>query len=591
MEVTACGAPGGLRVGLAAAASLVLTCSAAAQLSFSDETQSCGILATHQPLFDPGCVTWECGYLFPDMSGGAVVGDFNRDGWQDLFIVVSGVAPDLLFINNGDGSFSEQGAEWGVALAHRGTGAVVGDYNNDGWLDLFVTSWGPAEELAPGHHLLYRNEGGVSFTEVAAAAGVNQTSSALADGLGAAFGDYDLDGDLDLFVCGWHENNLGNRLFRNNGDGTFTDVTATAILGDLSGMRGFTPRFADMDGDRYPELLVAADYGTSRYLVNTGNGGFVDETSAAGTGADSNGMGQTVADFDGDGLLDWYVTSIHNDSDPGQTGNMLYINQGGHVFLGDEGSSILAGVNDGGFGWGTVAVDLDHDLDVDLVETNGWFVAQFVGELSKVFLNDGTGVFTEAARSVGLVHDLSGRGLMNVDYDNDGDQDLIFAASEGEVRVYRNNLVHTKAGWLRLLFDTTGHPQLAPDGFGTRVVATAGGVEQVGLLSGGCNYLSQSELTVHFGLGPATQIDELRVEWANGQVTTLADVPANQTLVLNPPALGDLDGDGSIGTADLLALLAAWGPCPGPPGPCVADLDENGTVGTGDLLILLARWG
>src|SRR5262245_54962590 len=303
--------------------------------------------------------------------GGAGCGDFDRDGDQDLFIPMGPKAADRLMLNDGAGTFTDVAAAWGCAVLHMGSGMAVGDYDDDGWLDIYLMSHGSPTANKPGFHRLYHNLGGAGFAEVAAAAGVKFTSLTLGDGYGACFGDYDMDGDLDLVATGWLPAAVGNRVFRNNGTGTFTNVTSTVITGGggLTGLGGFTPQLFDMDGYLDPELLMAADYHTSRYFVNNGNGTFTDATVASGTGLDSNGMGATLADFDGDLLPDWYVTSILEDGGC-SSGNLLYVNQGAGTFAE---TSVPAGVNDGGWGWGAVSADLDLDGDVDIVENNGWF--------------------------------------------------------------------------------------------------------------------------------------------------------------------------------------------------------------------------
>lgn len=521
------------------------------------------------------------------MFPGGSAGDFNRDGWQDMYVIMGGREADCLFMNNGDGTFTNYAESAGVAWRHVGAGASVGDYNADGWLDIFVTSWGPTGEQ-PGMHRLYRNNADGTFTDVAVAAGVNQTAANQPDGFGSAFGDYDLDGDLDLFVTGWILQSGGNRLFRNNGDETFTDTTANLNY-NLRVTRGFSPRFVDMDGDRYPELLVAADYGTSKYFINNRNGTFTEATSAANVGHDENGMGNTVGDFNGDGLIDWYVTSIFADSPNGPYGNKLYINHGNHLYaeIADA-----AGVDDGGWGWGTAAIDLNHDGLLDIAETNGWTNAQWLNERAYIYLNQGSLQFASVGPLVGMTHDGQGRGLMNFDYDNDGDQDVAIFSLGETLELFRNDLSGSDRNWLRLTFETHERPDLAPDGFGTRVEISVGGVAQTRYLDAGCNFLSQSELAAHFGVGAATTIDEVRVTWANGRTTVLEDVPANQTVHLAVAFPTDLDTDGDVDIRDLARALSSFNRCKGDTGfnPLV-DFDGSGCIEIADLSTLLMDFG
>ncbi len=522
------------------------------------------------------------------MFAGGAAGDFNRDGWQDLFILCGASGPDRLFINNGDGSFTDRAAEWGVALHHVGAGAAVGDYDNDGWLDVFITSFGPVES-APilGRHLLYRNTGAGQFVDMAQPAGVEVLMSSgdpnLPDGFGSAFGDYDLDGDLDLFVCGY---TTASRFFRNNGDGTFTDVTTPAgIVNDR--FRGFAPRFVDMNNDLYPELLVSADFRTSRYYVNNRDGTFTNYTATAGTGLDENGMGQTVADFNGDGLLDWFVTSIFG-SELVRTGNKLYINQGNHTYTE---VAAAAGVANGFWGWGAAAIDLNHDGLVDIVHTNGFdrSLPQYYIDPSRVFLNNGDGTFRDAAMEVGLQHTASGKGLIHVDVNNDGAQDVVILSYNDEMKLFLNNPPDTDANWMRVFLDTSHVKGLAPDGFGAMVYATVDGVTQMRPIDGGCNYLSQGELAAHFGFGAATVIDELRVRWPNGDETVIPAVPANRMLTIIAgvtPIPGDIDLDNRVDTTDLSSLLSRWGTS-----DPRTDVTGDGVVNSSDLARLLASWG
>ncbi|MEM7165170.1 MAG: FG-GAP-like repeat-containing protein [Planctomycetota bacterium] len=541
---------------------LLLPCAqvAAQGVTFVDVTAASGVYGEY---FMPG----------EEIPGGGAVADFNNDGFQDIFLI-GGWTGDKLFINAGNGTFVESAAAWGVNVAHFGIGIAVGDYNNDGWLDAYVTSLGIG--VALGSHRLYHNVGGTHFVEVAATAGVHATSTVVPDGWGAAFGDYDLDGDLDLFVGAWYPSD-GNRLFRNEGNGTFLDVTVTAM--GVVNSRTFSPRFVDMDGDFYPELLLAADFATSRYYRNTGFGSFIDSTLSSGTGIDANGMGQTVADYNGDGLLDWYVTSVHSEVSQGPTvpgtGNMLYLQEAAHLYVE---SSLPSGVNDGGWGWGVLSVDFDHDGAVDLIETNGWPDVIFTNESSYAFRNDGTGHFADVSANTGIAaHSLQGRGIAGFDYDNDGDQDVIIFGNNDPVRLYRCDHTGPDKHWLRIFLDTTG-TTLAPNGFGSRVRVTTGNLEQLRSLDGGCNYLSQSELSAHFGLGAATYAD-VRVEWSNGVVSLYDETLANQTLTIAPGLFtylrGDCDSDGLFNIADVVvSLQQVFGG--GGTVPCERACDANG---------------
>lgn len=573
----------------AALGALMTACAAhATDATFTDVTFDVGINTSHAPsaLLEGGAS------ILGTMSSGGVVGDFDRDGDMDLFVVVGGQFPDALYINNGDGTFTNKAAEWGVAVKHMGLAAAVGDYDNDGWPDIFVTSGGLHGTIpGPGKHRLYHNTGLGSFQEVAVAAGVNMASPNKCDGMGAAFGDYDLDGDLDLFVTGWLVVANGNRLFRNNGNGTFTDVTVSAGL-NLAGVRGFSPRFVDMNGDRYPELLLAADFGTSRYYRNNGNGTFTNGTTASGTGLDDNGMGQTVGDLDNDGHLDWLVTSIFslgNPETPG-TGNMLYHNIGPHTF---EETSVAAGINNGNWGWGVSAVDLNNDGRLDLVQTDGWAAyPEFSNQPARVWINQGapgggTPTFIDVAAACGLWHTLQGRGLLSFDYDNDGDEDVVIFANKDKVHLFRNDLqAGADSHWLKIRLDSSGGVRIAPDGAGAVVRVNTGTNVLMRHLDMGTNFESQNEMLVHVGLGTARSVD-VRVDWPDGTATLLDRVAADQAITIASGERSDLDHDGAVGASDLGTLLAAWGAIDPHD---ERDLNADGVVDAVDLGVLLWNW-
>ncbi|TAH39572.1 MAG: CRTAC1 family protein [Planctomycetota bacterium] len=545
---------------LLAASCALVAAPASAQVSFSDQTAAAGLTHTHTLDFP--------NFGNPMVAGGAV-GDFDRDGWPDLFVLGGGGVADRLFINQGNGTFADQAAAWGVDRLHHGCGAVVADYDGDGWQDLYVTSYGPAGQLpVPGNHLLYHNNGDGTFTDVAAAAGVNYASAVIPDGYGAVFGDYDRDGDLDLFVAGWEWYSDGNVLFQNQGDGTFVNVTAAAGLVDPL-VKGFVPTFADMDGDGWQDLLLISDAGTSRYFRNNGDGTFTRTGGLARFGS-LNGMGCAVGDLDNDLDLDFYATSIYWSAG---SGNALYWNQGGHVYAE---SAQLSGVDDGGWGWGIVAFDCDNDGWLDIAETNGWS-GQFEDFPKRLYMNDRDRTFTETAAAAGIQFTRQGRGLIRWDYDRDGDEDLVFLANQDGLALYRND---GPAGhWLRLQLDTGAHPGLAPGGIGTQVFARKGSNTFLRYLEGGQSYLSSSEPVLHFGLGPATSVDELRVVWADGSETYLAGAAADQVLTVRsglPLQVSELHRGAPAGAAlsgarpgervAFVYSLAGAGPGPSRPG-------------------------
>ena len=585
---------------------------AAAELRFRAAGLGAGLTAERRPL----------DYSVADMTGGAAVGDFNRDGWQDVFLLGGGGAVDALYLNNGDGTFTDHAAAAGVAWSHRGLAAAVGDFDGDGWPDLFVTSLGGSGgDRRPGAHRLYRNLGVASasteagarnrrtapatreaasaagagrtppvhaapvraptasgaaagapttgdaesvaesgrvpggppggvpgFVDVAAAAGVATTATPRPDGMGAAFGDFDLDGDVDLFVAGYQYHD-GNKLFRNDG-GRFTDVTVAmfgpALAIDVLETWSFAPAFVDMDGDRYPELLIAGDYGTSRYFLNDGGLRFRDLTAASGTGAGAMGMGSAFGDFDGDGRFDWYLTSVYarTGTESVRNGNQLYLNEGRHRF---REASVAAGVNHGGWGWGAVAADLNHDGVLDLVTTNGWTRANHQGDLewlsepTRVYLGRGVAAgnadgplpaFDFVQEQVGLRHRDQGRGLIAFDYDNDGDRDILIVNLSGPMTLFRNDLTGPGTNYLRVFLDRGQNRAVAPDGIGALVSIRTGGSEQHRYIGGEGVYLGSGELSAHFGTGTAALIDELTVIWPDGTVTALRSIPANQTLTV-----------------------------------------------------------
>ena len=522
--------------------------------TFVDVTDASGLDFVHRPTVD---------HRSGPMSGGGAVADVNGDGYPDLFVLGSGEVSDALFINQRDGRFVDEAARYGLSRPHRGTGAAFGDVDGDGDPDLYVTSFGDTDLLIPaaGQHRLYRNDGG-RFTDVAVAAGVAQ-SAPYPEGYGATFGDIDLDGDLDLFVAGWHviagDQAFGSRLFRNRGDGTFEDVSAQSGLLDTS-TQAFGAAIVDVDGDRFPELIVAGDFGTSRYLRNNRDGTFTELDPGTGEpvtlatdpnwsiGKAHNGMGLAVGDIDGDLELDVFITAIwptfHFES--AYWGNGLYLHRGDHRF---ESVAAPGGVADGGWGWGTALADFDHDGRIDIAMTNGWPFdddmtgESFDGEASYLFMQRADGRFEDAASKAGWQHTLQGRGLLTLDYDRDGDLDMAILSNRGKLYLYRNDTVRDGAlmqaprnqRWLQVALDTVHRPDLAPEGLGANVFIESQGRVQRAWMTQSPSFLGIGETLLHFGVGDAQLIEKLTVRWPSGETTVVRNVRPNRRVMVHAP--------------------------------------------------------
>lgn len=502
----------------------------AAQTTYVDATAASGLTNLHDPA--PGHPAHE-------MLPGAAVGDFNNDSWPDLYVVTGGHIPDRLFINQGNGTFVDQAASWGLTEQIYGAGACVGDFDRDGWQDLYVVSGGDTVVgAAINANRLYRNNGNGTFSNVAFAAGVDAGAGVIRSKT-AAWCDFDHDGWLDLLVTGNDTTSTVNLLYHNNQDGTFTEVTSLVGL-SLDTVFGLTCTVTDFDGDRWPEIVAGGDFGTSKYYINNRNGTFTESTSTVQDLDEPNTMGFATADYDRDGDIDMHVSDIHWPL-TNIKGSRLFVNQGNHVFT-EEGTA--AGVNAAGWAWGNIATDIDNNGWQDIISTNGWLQPQWQNFPTKLFYNMGTSTgslqFTELSFFCGLIYFGNGRGMVRWDPDQDGDEDLLITGwNEG--LIYFENELNSSNAWLQVTLDTSSHPGLAPHGIGTTMVAKVGNEEWVRQLDSSISHLSQHELMVHFGFGPqVSQVDELRIQWADGFDTVLSNVPVNQRIEVSasPPFSG-----------------------------------------------------
>ena len=492
-----------------------------AQTTFVEDSAGAGLSFTHVPA---------TGHPMVSMASGAGVGDFNNDGFPDLYVPSGGTTPDRLFINDGSGKFTDEAVAWGLTDLHMGCGVAVGDYNRDGWSDIYVTSFGPSPggvaQPAPGSNRLYQNTGNGSFVEVAAQAGV-QFGSDAPDNFSCAWGDYDLDGWLDLMVMAYGPTSNANRLYHNEGDGTFTDVTVSAQLDQVTKIHGLAVSFSDMNGDRYPDLILIGDTGTSQFFENNRDGTFKKVTYKVKDLNKPNGMGIATGDFDRDGDFDFYVSDVYW-VQFGTGGNRYFVNQGDHNFT-EEGRSAL--VYEVGWGWGVAATDMDNDGWLDLAGTNGW-AGLFSIYPARLFHNQGSGtLYSEVAVGCGFTHDEQGRALLRMDADQDGDEDIVITTMMGDLAYFRNDLMNGNS-WIQVELDSSPNPALAPKGQGAVITAKAGGQTYLWQVDSNQSYLGQSDSVAHIGLGSATVVDELRVDWADGFSTIEYAVPVNQRVTI-----------------------------------------------------------
>ena len=495
----------------------------------------------------------------PVLDGGATTGDFDNDGDLDI-IIPTREDRDLYFRNNGDGTFSEIGDQVGFNFVTDGRSAAAGDIDNDGDLDVYV-----AAHFEAGHYL-YINDGTGVFTEEAGLRGAAITGG-LRQGRSVSFGDYNNDGYLDIFVAEWSEPRvpMGNtgpvsRLLENRGalqPGYFDDVTVAAgvvqnsIVGRRAGVFPHTSRLTDLDRDGWPDLVIAADFGESRLYWNDGDGTFTDDTTAAGFGPGNTDMGMDTADFNGDGLLDIVTTAIFFDEDDDGVadnhldGNRLYLNNGDRTFTD---VTDAAGIRDGDWGWGVSTLDFDNDGDLDVFQANGFFEvdcppcedefpegtdwnALYGSDPTRLFENIGNTTFTEAAAANGIVNTEYAIGVIAFDYDNDGDQDVLQINRGTAPNLFRNDASGAN-DWLQIKLAGSDSP---PNGTGAYVTVTptGGGASQTQEMSASGTWMAQDGSgLLHFGFGdlPQSSTVDVLIEWPSGVQSVFPAQPVNQRI-------------------------------------------------------------
>ena len=528
-------------------------------------------------------------YLLETTGCGVAFFDYDNDGWLDIFVVngkrleeqkpeenrkskiengevqnpkskiqspPTGDPTNHLYKNNRDGTFTDVTERAGLIRCGWGQGVCVGDYDNDGFDDLFVTYW--------GKNVLYHNNGDGTFTDVSEKAGVAGARTRWSTG--CAFVDYDRDGHLDLFVAnyidlaefkGWPLPESGpcmfksvqvacgppglpgakNVLYHNNGDGTFIDVSEKSGITQARGTYGLGVLSADFDNDGWPDIYVANDSQPSALYRNNHDGTFTDIGIVAGVaysqdGKPQAGMGVTAGDYDGDGWLDIFRTNFSEDT------SSLYHNTGQGTFD-DVTFPAGLGMNTRYLGWGCAFIDIDNDGWADIFVCNGHIYPEIkrlsldirYEEPKIVYYNLKNGRFKDISKELGgaILEPTSTRGCAVGDFDNDGDLDIVTNPVNGYPQLLRCDSVGAAATnhWLKIRTIGTKSNR---SGIGARIKCVTGAHQQIDEVRSGGGYASQNDLRVHFGLGQAAKADRIEIRWPSGQVDTLENVAAGQVV-------------------------------------------------------------
>ncbi len=498
-------------------------------------------------------------YLLETTGCGAAFFDYDNDGWPDIFLVngwrlegfAKGQEPvNHLYKNNRNGTFTDVTEKAGLVHSGWGQGVCIGDYDNDGFEDLFVTYWGKS--------VLYHNNGDGTFTDVSEKAGVAGSRTRWATG--CAFLDYDRDGYLDLFVANYIDFDLKsapvpesgpclfkgvrvacgppglpggkNILYHNNGDGTFTDVSEKAGITRAKGTYGLGVVTADFDNDGWPDIYVANDSQPSALYHNNQDGAFTDIGIMAGCaysqdGKPQAGMGVTAGDYDCDGWLDIFKTNFSEDT------SSLYHNTGHGVFD-DVTFPAGLGLNTRYLGWGCGFFDLDNDGWLDIFAVNGHIYPEIkrlatdihYAEPKIVYCNLRNGRFQDISKELGgaILEPVSSRGCAFGDFDNDGDLDVLINPVNDYPQLLRCDSA-TGNRWLKIRAVGTRSNR---SGIGARIKCVTGEHQQIDEVRSGGSYASQNDLRVHFGLGQAFKADRLEIRWPSGHVDVMENIAADQ---------------------------------------------------------------
>jgi len=521
--------------------------SATPPVTFMDVTKASGITWTH----DNG--RSEARHLPETCGGGGVFFDYNNDGWMDIYLVNSGPSDfyspktpirNALYRNNGDGTFTDVTEKAGVAcgqMGQFGMGAAAADFDGDGWVDLYVTNY--------GRNVLFHNNGDGTFTDVTEKAGVAAPNWSTC----ATWFDYDNDGKLDLFVssfvqysasgnvfCG--DNRLGRRyyciprvfkprasfLFHNNGNGTFTDVSKESGIASVQG-KSFGAVATDINNDGLMDLFVANDTVANFLFINKGHGKFEEIGLASGVGYSEaggtrSGMGVDATDYDGDGWQDLFVANIdqelfslyHNEKD------LTFTDQAGEI---GPATRLLSG-------WGLKFFDYDNDGDPDLILANGHPDDMVEVQVSRVkykepllLFENVNGQFKNVSMQSGEIFkkDFPARGLAVADIDNDGDLDVL-VINNGAPPILLRNEGGNRNNWLGLQLVAK---QSNPAAVGAIITWTAGGVKHSRLKTSGGSYLASHDPREILGLGKAAKIESVEIKWPSGKVDKLTNLPIN----------------------------------------------------------------